>query len=310
MTRKIIQLVDSNEYIQTNCFQHQLSKSLHEACDLTVIEIGSILRGDQMPEADGVVSCLKQRSVLRHIHATSVWLKGRPVVVYDQDPWHSYMDDSEYKGSYNRIMLALNVKTFALTTKWWVDLLHERGLPSTFVKMGLLPEYCNPTTPYEQRTNVAGFVGSVHPRRKQLLDVIDAAGIQTDVLATNSLGYASFLGELSKLRCFVHNEDMPIAIDGQRHNFSTGMWVKDIEAASQGCFSIRNKGEGSETYLDGIETVELYDSMDEVPHIIKRIEAMDPVQRQLMIDRSVRLIRSQDAWKATAQTLVNASVNK
>lgn len=306
--KTIVQLVDSISYIEANCFQHQLRKSLWEACDLVQIEISDILIGRHRPPADGFISCLKQRTLMKHAQSVGSWLDGRPIVAYDQDPWQSYMDDSPYKGAYDHIVKHINVSAFALSTKWWVDFVSSRGLPAVFTRMWVLPEYCVQTTPYVNRIDLAGFVGSVHPRRKMLLDIIESGGIKTSVLATSSLGYAEFLTELSKLKCFVHNEDMTIIVDGKELNFNTGMWVKDIEAASQGCFSIRGKGDGSNTYFEGLQTVMLYDHIDQVPDVIRSIEAMDPNVRQAMIDHSVNVIRTNDVWSHTALDLVNLSL--
>jgi hypothetical protein len=304
--KTILQLVDTVSYVRANCFQHQLAASLNEVCNLVQIELRAVLNHDPQPFADGIISCLKQRTVDRHLVNLQRWLDGRPIVIYDQDPWQAYMDDSPYKGTYDRVIQALNVKTFALTTQWWVDFLHTRGLPSTFVRMWVLPQYCVSRSSYLDRTKLAGFVGSVHPRRQVLLAIIEGAGIKTSVLHSNSLSYDTFLHELSKLRCFIHNEDMPVFVDGQQLNFNTGMWVKDVEAASQGCFSIRGKGEGSETYLDALGTVLLYDDISQTPDIINNIEKMDPNERQSLIDRTVEHIRQSNKWQETAFTLIGS----
>jgi len=310
--KTVIQLVDSIDYVRTNCFQHQLALALSETCNLVQIELKTVIDGRHpIPKADSIISCLKQRSLDRYRDIVQCYLGGAPVTIYDQDPWQAFMDDSPYKGAYDRIASVLNVKTFALTTQWWVDFLCERNLPATFVRMWVLPKYCVPRQTYLERSAIAGFVGTVHPRRQQLLDVINNAGIETSVLKTNSLAYGSFLIELSKLRCFVHNEDMSIFVDGKKLNFNTGMWVKDIEAASQGCFSIRNVGNGSATYFDDLPTIDgkslirLCESIEDVPRILTDIEKMDPQVRQLLIDQTVGYIKKANKWQETANLLIN-----
>lgn len=309
--KRVVQLVDSVGYVRENCFQHQLARSLERQCDLVQVELRDISPTGLAGEADVFISCLKQRTLMQHALRIGSWLAGRELVVYDQDPWQAYMDDSPFAGAYDVISRAINVKTFALTTEWWTDFLRTKGLPSSFVRMWVLPEYCSPNVPYVERTKVAGFVGSVHPRRRQLLDVIDAAGIQTSVLATNSLDYASFLSELARLRCFVHNESMTYTVEGGRElNFNTGMWVKDIEALSQGCFSIRNVGDGARSYFDGLpeeggqSMVRLVDRLEDVPEAIRDIERMEPNSRQYLIERTVEYIRRSDRWQETAAALI------
>lgn len=307
--KTIVQLVDTIVYVRENCFQHQLAYALSKHCTLVQVELADIVSRRPIPPHDGVISCLKQRTLMKHASDVKLSFGSEPIVVYDQDPWQAYMDDSPYKGAYINIAAHLNVVAFALTTQWWVDFVKSKGHPTTFAKMGVLPEYCVPRKRYVERSALAGFVGSVHPRRRELLNVIEASGIKTSVLQTNSLGYSSFLEELAKLRVFVHNEDMVYTVDGGHQlNFSSGMWVKDVEATSQGCFSIRGKGEGSSTYLDGIETVFLYDDMREVPSIIERIEAMDENERQSMIDRTVGVIKGSDVWSKTALSLIETAI--
>lgn len=309
--RTIVQLIDSVPYIRENCFQHQLAHALGKHCRLVQIELRDIIENKPVVAHDGVISCLKQRTLMKHAPEARALFGSEPIVVYDQDPWQAYMDDSPYKGAYEYIAAHLNVRAFAMTTQWWVDFVKSKGHPTMFAKMGVLPEYCVPRKRYVERSALVGFVGSVHPRRRALLDVIEASGVPTSVLQTNSLMYASFLDELAKLRVFVHNEDMTYTVDdGYQLNFNTGMWVKDIEAASQGCFSIRGKGDGSMTYLEGAETVFLYDNMSEVPGIIKHIEAMDENERQSMIDRTVGVIKGSDVWSKTALSLIENACSR
>jgi len=309
--KTVIQLVDSIDYVRANCFQHQLTVALGEVCNLVQVELQTVIDGRQpKPEADSVISCLKQRTLDRYRYAVARYLDGMPVTVYDQDPWQAFMDDSPHKGAYDRIVSVVNVKTFALTTQWWVDFLRERNLPATFVRMWVLPKYCVQRPSYLDRSAIAGFVGTVHPRRQQLLDIINNAGIKTSVLRSSSLAYGPFLTELSKLRCFVHNEDMAIHVDGKELNFNTGMWVKDIEAASQGCFSIRNVGKGSDTYfgdlpmVDGKGLIRLCERIEDVPQLLTDIEKMDPSVRQTLIDQTVDYIRKANKWHETANALV------
>lgn len=310
MKKRIAYIIDNIEYVSSNCFQHQLMEALSNRSELVAVTLNDLRFGAPVL-ADGFISCLRQRTLFAHAEAVGRWLCDAPLVVYDQDPWQAFMSDSPYAGAYDKIVSCINVKSFALTTRWWVDFLNDKGYRASFVRMWVLPKYCNINEPYLQRPHVAGFVGSVHPRRRELLDVIEGAGIGTKVTKTNTMSYAKFLKSISNLKCFVHNEDMLYKInDGSELNFNTGMWVKDIEAASQGCYSIRGKGEGSETYLDGIETVMLYDDIKQVPDIIRHIEKMDPDERQRSIDRTVEKIRAMDVWNETANTLIRLAVER
>jgi hypothetical protein len=103
---------------------------------------------------------------------------------------------------------------------------------------------------------------------------------------------------------------MTYTVDGQELNFNTGMWVKDIEAASQGCFSIRNVGEGSDSYFaelptyDGFGLIRLCEHINQVPEMIRDIEKIDPSVRQWLINETVKTIRGSNVWKETAEALI------
>lgn len=305
--KRLLHIVDSFDYISSNCFQHQLQQALYDLNDW-VVDTVSYNNLDRLTRGvgsyDSIVSCLKQRTLFRESVMLKQRLRDAPITVYDQDPWQAYMDDSPFKGAYEHIASHLNIKTFAVTTKWWCDFINDRGLPSTFVKMWVLPKYCNRGLTFEQRKG-PGFVGSLHPRRKMLVDMCNSAGIQMNVLSGNALPYEQFLSALSNLSIFVHNEDMPIFIDGKEHNFNTGMWVKDIEALARGCYSVRSRASGHETYLAGLESAVLYDDIRQVPDIINGINNMDSDVRQASIDKAVKAIEGAHVWHETASILVD-----
>lgn len=297
-----LHLVDSIEYVEANCFQHQLAHALGRLPNVRTVQLADL---DKQPAGSfsRVACCLKQRTLFKYASALKIWLKDVPVVVYDQDPWQSFMDDSPFKGTYERAQEHLNVESFALTTKFWADLVASKGMPSTFARMWVKPEYCGMTPVYEDRSIPLGFVGSLHPYRKSLFDSLDDLGTQVNVQSGNTLPYRGYLDALSKIRVFIHSEDSPIVCDGVRLNLADGLWIKDVEAAARGCFSIRNRGSGSETYLDGIRTVYLYDDAAEVPSILSAIENMQKNERQSLINESVRFIQQADRWQETAYIL-------
>lgn len=302
--KRIIDLVDSLEYTTTNCFGHQLHKKLQSIPGVETVALANIQRHER---PDLIVSRLKQRTLYRQASNIKVWARNTPVVVFDQDPWEAFRDGSPYKGAYRSISTFLNVKSFAVTTQWWADYIAKQGLPSSFVRMWMLPEYCSCEPTFNSRSVPVGFIGSVHSYRKQLFDALRDMGTNVTVQG-GGLNYAGYLEELSRLQCFIHSEDAPVVMDGTTINLNVGLWIKDVEAASRGCFSVRNRGSDSETYLTGIKTVMLYDDPSEVPVIIDRIQRMDAEERQSLIDETVKFIRTVDRWAETANTLVMNSV--
>lgn len=297
----MIDLVDSIEYTTTNCFAHQLHAALHTFAGVETVALADVQRH---PRPGRVVCRLKQRTLFRSVPLLRSWMGDAPVVVFDQDPWHAFMDDSPFKGTYHKAHSSLNVVSFAVTTPCWSKRIIEQRMPSTFVRMGTLPAYCSSQPTFDSRTTEVGFVGTAHPYRRRLFDSLRSMGVDVQARG-NTLSYGSYLNALSGIRVFVHSEDAPVVVDEEVVNLRDGLWVKDVEAAARGCYSIRNTGSDSEAYLDGVETVRLYDDVREIPRIIEGIMTMDAAERQSSIDRTVEFIRRSNVWHETASTLLS-----
>lgn len=305
--KKVIHLVDSLQYVQENCFQHQLLKALH---DLTHVNVQTISLNDLSAQqlgddVIGVVSCLKQRTLYANITKLKNVLGDLPFVAYDQDPWHAYMDGSQFVGTYELLATNLNLKFVAVTTSWWAKYLEKRGIPASFVRMWVLPEYCQSSN-FEERSVDLGFKGTVHGYRKTLFDSLAKTGNNVQVVGGGK-SYNEFLSSLSTMKVFIHHEDLDIRINSTvETNLSQGLWIKDIEAAARGCFSIRNRGKDDRSYMiHKLPTVKLYDSFEEIPAILADIRGMDPVVRQKTIDQTVEFIRGAAVWQETAAVLVS-----
>lgn len=303
--KNVLHIIDSFEYVNSNCFQHQLSRALLNMwdCKLTSVILDGVL--NQVPvkagDFDVIVSCLKQRTLYANASKLKEFLGNAPIVVYDQDPWESYRDSSPYKGAYESIASHINVKAFAVTTKWWADFIASRGLPSIFVPMWVLPEYCDAGS-FDNRSTELGFIGKLHPHRVKLFHELEGFGLKPKV-ASVSLRYDKYLNALSNIKIFVRSEDNPITVDDQPANLNVGLWIKDIEAAARGCFSIRNRADGWESYLSEIKTVLLYDDPSEVPTLVENILRMDANERQRLINETVDKIKRFDRWSETARLL-------
>lgn len=300
----IIDLVDSFSYATTNCFAYQITTYMNDVPNLKTIELSNIenVKNDNI---EGIVCRCKQRSIVKYIEKISALADSTPVIIYDQDPWEAFIDESPYNGAYNDIFNALNVKTFAVPSKWWSDYILQRGLPSTFVRMWILPANCSERPNFIDRKTNVGFIGSVHKHRAKLFDQLLKLGIDVYVVGTNSYSYPEYVKLLSNVKIYIRTEDSQKNVNGNVVNLQHGLWGRDIEVASRGCFSIRDRGLYSETYIDGIETIFLYDDVKDIPMMIKQINDMDVVERQMMIDRSVERIRSLDYWRETVKILTD-----
>lgn len=297
----IIDLVDSIEYTQNNCFTHQLYRSLHENnSNIVTVALSDI---HHYPNPKYVISRLKQRTLFREIEKIGKWCKDASVVIFDQDPWHSFMNDSLYRGAYELFVKELNIKSICVTTKWWADYIVSKNLPGKFVHMWMLPQYCDSNPWFDDRQISCSFIGTLHPHRKLLFDQLKELNVNVQI-QKGGLTYTDYLHKLSSIQIFIHSEDSKLLVDNEIVNLDSGLWIKDVEAAARGCFSIRNRGSQSESYNKGIESVFLYDDIKEIPVILESIQKMDPYMRQYLLDSSVRLIREANKWQETANTLI------
>lgn len=300
--KQIIDLVDSYEYATTNCFVHQLTKQLNSVSNVRTIALSEI---KNCPKPEQIICRLKQRTVHRVLNELNEWANGAPITIFDQDPWEAYKDDSPYKGIYECVAKTLNVKKMAITTKWWTDFMNNRGILTVFTPMWMLPEYCSSNLHYANRDIQIGFIGSVHPYRKQIIDYLKTVNVHVDVIPGNSMSYDRYLTSLRRLRCYVHSENLPFLVDGKECNLNTCMWIKDVEAMSQGCFSLRDTGSLSETYFTDMKTSVIYEDKRQIPSLLEHIQKMDPQERQSLIDSSVEQIRVSDRWQETVNELIS-----
>lgn len=296
----IIDLVDTLDYTKTNCFAHQLHHTLSKNSNVITVPLSDI---HMYSRPKLIISRLKQRTLFRVAPQLQKWAQDTPINVFDQDPWEAFRDESPYKGSYTHITNHLNVRTFAVTTRWWANYLKTQGFPSEFVHMWVLPQYCDSAPNFSSRDICASFIGRLHGYRQKLFNELKQNNLNIDIQSSN-LNYIEYLKALSKIQCFIHSEDFEFTIDGNYANLNVGLWIKDVEAASRGCFSIRNRGSDAETYLGEIKTVLLYDTPKEIPDLINSIKNMDPYERQHRIDSSVSYIKDSNKWVETANRLM------
>jgi hypothetical protein len=232
------------------------------------------------------------------------FLDGRQYVFYDQDPWHSYMDDSQYKGVYDRLVKQTNVRSIAVTTKWWTDFMNSRGIPSDFVKMWILPSLCVVKKPFDERTIDLGFIGGVHAHRKMLFDELARIGLPVTMVG-GGFSYGLYLEKLNDIKTYIHSEDRQLMIDGKSYDaYAVGLWAREIEVCSQGCFCIRNNADGKDSYLNNIETAFTYEYVTDIPDILQYISSLSTDERDAKIKRTVEYIRDIDEWTITAKRLI------
>jgi hypothetical protein len=296
---KLLWLIDNIDYIASNCFQHQILKTFKKEFDqLQCVDLKTVLSAKDynLDYCDKIFCSMKARTVFGNIEAISRFLNGREVILYDQDPWEGFVDDGPYKGSYQRALQHLNVKSFFITSKWWADYVHEQtGGNTTFVQMGVLPEYCR-WIPWEYRKVEIGFKGKLHPHRKRFFDDIAKHGINVAV-DTHPSDYKKFLDAVAHYGIYIHSEERTFTVNGKDIPYN-GVWIKEVEAASQGCFVLRDYEDESKAYgANEIPTIDTFTSTEEAVEKVMRILAISDNEKNDMTLDAVGQIRNQHSWK-------------
>jgi hypothetical protein len=312
---KVLVIADSRSYIQNNCFQKQLHESIkiniknfkieYFYLEPKTLQSLQILK-NRSKTFSFVISTLRQRVLFNNIKLIRKIVGDIPLKVYDQDPWNNYIDNSKTYDCYNIINSNFNLLNLFVTSSYWANYISINDkLPSTFVKMGMLPRLCNSGLPLLRRSMSVEFRGSLYPHREEAFSAIRKSG-QNIKINSELLKYPEYLQYLRKLSIFIHDESGYWKCKGEKIPMSTGMWVKDIEIASQGCFSLRNYHEDYETYsIENIPLIRFYKNPSEVKNIVEEIFSFSTEYARDIQSASVDFIINTNNWKDTANTIFN-----
>ena len=301
---KIDVIVDSMQYARSNCYVHQLLATLDRNAETRYFDLAMVKAGKLPVGGDRTLSLLKQRTLHREIDAVEVFLGGKPVYCYDQDPWEAFKDDSPYKGTYDTVKSRLNLVSFLNTSTWWTDFAVARGIPAKFVKMWMLPEYCSKVPNFDARKIDVGFCGTLHQHRKDLLEELEKCGITVTVVPYGDYSY--YLRALSQMKIFLHSEKVRWVVEGVPLP-ANSMWIKDVEACARGCISMREYEPEACAYdYDSIPAMIAFASGN-ITQLVNNIrDSLDKANEHLSAAKSVdsvEFIRSQEGWKDILKVL-------
>jgi hypothetical protein len=303
--KRLLLLVDDRAYIRTNCYQRQLAATLERNYHVTMLAVREIKLLPWFPAGrfDRILSVLRLRTLDAILPAVARITGGHPVHVYEQDVWQAFMDDSPWRGAYQRIAAGLNVASFLCTSKWWTNFVTARGLPVKFVRMGMLPELCNEGPDWDDRPIHTGFQGTIHSHRKAFYDELERLGVHVEVL--KSQPYERYLENLHRMRIYIHTEAAPWKVDGEWLP-RNALWIKETEVAARGTFSIRDHEDEAEAYgISELPTVLTFREVGEVPGLIARVEALPPKARRDMMVAAAETMRRRDDWMTVVRALEN-----
>jgi len=274
---------------------------LREKSDLTIVEVQEI---DKLSNFDGkILSCLKLRTIDRHLNRIADVTSGREVYIYEQDPWESFYDVAACPGSYERITERIKPVSFLNTSKWWSDLIRSKGIQSRFVKMWVLPEYCGYSISHEKREISTGFMGSMHTYRITALENMRRVGVNPEILKFTGV-YKDYLRAIGGMRMFIHDEPNRWMMGGSVIPCNA-LWGKDVEPMSQGTFCLRNREDEAEAYglRDNPLLIE-YGSYEEMADKISDNLKLSPDETDLLARKGVDMIREDAGWNTVIESMI------
>lgn len=300
---KIHLLYVDRSQILHNCFIAQLHKVLCQNYELSYISINELQSGNYTPPKFGeiIFSVLKQRLWRRNIPFLARLAENSKLVMYDQDPWEAYHDRASSPGVYKNLYELVPVSRFLVTSGWWANYIRELdNLPVKFVRMGVLSQNCKLGKPFEKRAYPLAFKGSIHKHRQDYFDFMRSKGHVVKCLPSGT--YRQFLSDIEEIGIFVHDEHADVKINNVLSY--NGIWIKDIEVAAKGCFSMRNADFDMINYsINEIPTIYTYDCLENAPGVIDKILSIPPTVKKEMMGHSVETIRQRNDWMTVIKEL-------
>jgi hypothetical protein len=311
---KILILADSRDYIRNNCFQLQLHKSIKTyntrfKIDYYFVSPKKIRNLETLKlkfnSYQFVVSTLRQRVLFNNIELIQKLVYDLPLRVYDQDPWENYIDSSLTNGCYSILRNQFNLTDIFVTSDFWKNYIEINDkITTTFVKMGMLPELCDLGIPQHKRLKTVEFKGSLRPHREKVFSIMRDGG-QNVKISTDILSYSKYLEYLRNLAIFVHDESDYWICNEQKIPMSTAMWIKDVEIASQGCFSVRNYHVACNSYsIEKIPLIKFYKDPSEIKYITDEIFSLSVEELNHIQESSVDHIKRTNDWRMTAKMIL------
>jgi len=291
---KINVLAESYNHITSTHYPHQVFKTLQKNFDVSLYTMNDVRLKNKIKNDDQTISFLKLRNIDRNIPLLKDYLENKPISVYEEDPWESFVDNSQWKGSYQRIYSELNVKTYLNTTSFWSEHANSKGIPSKFIRASMLPEY-SVHTKWEDKDINLGFCGSVHPWRREFFNFLETKGLKVKILPMTN--YQDFLKTLSRIKIFLFCEKINWTVDGEKFPVNA-KWIRCIEACSRGCISLREFETESYKHAskEDVPAKLAYQNFDDAVYIINEILCKPNDYMNLITESSVDYIKNNLNW--------------
>lgn len=295
---QFIQVVDSVEYVQENCYQHQLLIDLKRRYNHAIVPLTQLETLQSIDNDVVVLSTVKIRNVYANLPRFKAIFGTRKIFIYDQDPWESFIDIATYPRGYYSVVDAMSNAEFIVTSGWWADFINTQGLKAHFCRIWVLPDYCRIPNQFQNRNTTLAFRGLVHTFRKTAIDNIQKLGRSVTVLPA-ATRYSEWLGWLQQQRYFFNPEPSDgWLINGKMTPRNCG-GPKNVEIVSQGCFALCDAsadGELQNYQIDNVPCMLTYKSLEHCVELVRQVDALSITQANVMIEQSVAAIKQVNGW--------------
>lgn len=299
----LVLVYDGGEQLKDNPFTHQLFAVLKKGFNLRLVRTRELLNQSVSAQEGQIVLIISRLRNWHLLPGKSVdFFHRSSVFFYDQDPWEGYHDDAACSGIYEEMFTRINPEAFLVTSPWWAEYIRNRsGLPVHFVRMGVLPEYCDRGIPFGNRAYKVGFQGTVHAHRMAFYDRVRAQGIDVDILPRKP--FFTFLKDVQNIGIYIYGDNGAIKMNGVQQPVH-GLWGKCLTVAGRGCFVIRNYDLAYDGYAIGeLPTVHAFRCESEIPSLIKNILSRSDRENDSLIAETIAKLRERDDWQSVANFL-------
>lgn len=251
--RRLVDIVDNLEYARTNCYQGQLGRQLDEDFDVMRLSLDRI---GELPYHSKVVIRLRLRTLVRELAtvARAIQATQSQCVIYEQDCWENFMCDGQFQGSYQRVDGVLDPVAWLTMSEFWAKEVTKLKISCWGVRVWVRPEHisAHPKAFSERKHDVA-FWGAMYPHREQFFKDLAGAGLKVAILS-GGLTYEQHLQRLNDTKVLVRSERhgwrvrLAGKLEPEIMELPNAQWQRDVEAAAQGCFSVRELDSGYQSW--------------------------------------------------------------
>ena len=149
----------------------------------------------------------------------------------------------------------------------------------------------------------------MYPRRQKFFDALERAGTKVEIVKSG-FGYRSYLDLVADCKMMIRSErvewDVELASGRVMLNDPHALWIRDVECASQGCFSSREHDDEYVAWnLPRIFNVTPFvGSIDEAREVIDLVLSLPADDADAIVQASVASVKTAPGWSTVSEALL------